>query len=149
MGEKVGHVMCEVNRGQRGVSNYGETDCEETDMCLCLLVKKKRKKEEEKKEKWCGHVQKHNWAWSNASTQNSEGLSKNPLMSYTSMSTHANVHNTRPHGWMDPMDWPKVWHVWTDILSLNSFSFEWRQSALDYMQKLDPSSVQCCCFFQL
>lgn len=42
MGEKVGHVMCEVNRGQGGVSNYGETDCEETDMCLCLSVRQER-----------------------------------------------------------------------------------------------------------
>lgn len=38
MGEKVGHVMCEVNRGQGGVSNYGETDCEERHTCLCVCV---------------------------------------------------------------------------------------------------------------
>lgn len=30
--------MCEVNRGQGGVSNYGETDCKETDTCVCVCV---------------------------------------------------------------------------------------------------------------
>lgn len=44
MGEKVGHVMCEVNRGQGGVNNYGETDCKErqTRMCLCVSVEQNR-----------------------------------------------------------------------------------------------------------
>lgn len=38
MGEKVYHVMCEVNRGQGGVSNYGETDCKERQTCVSLHV---------------------------------------------------------------------------------------------------------------
>lgn len=44
MGEKVGHVMCEVNRGQGGVSNYGETDCEERHTCLCVCVSEQQKR---------------------------------------------------------------------------------------------------------
>lgn len=43
MGEKVDHVMCEVNRGQGGVSNYGETDCKERQsVCLCVSVQQKK-----------------------------------------------------------------------------------------------------------
>lgn len=89
--------MCEVNRGQRGVSNYGETDCEETDMCLCLLVKKKRKEKTEKGMWPCPEIQlgpglKH------ARTLNREGHLKNQLISCGSMSVHANVYKTRPHG---------------------------------------------------
>ncbi len=41
MGEKVGHVMCEVNRGQGGVSNYGETDCKEKQTCVCVCTTEK------------------------------------------------------------------------------------------------------------
>lgn len=100
MGEKVGHVMCEVNRGQRGVSNYGETDCKETDMCLCLSVEKKERKE--RKRMWpCPETQlgpglKH------ARTLKREDPSENQLISCGSMSIHVNVYNTRPHGRMEP-----------------------------------------------
>lgn len=43
MDEKVGHVMCEVNRGHGGVSNYGETDCEgrQTRVCFCTSVQQR------------------------------------------------------------------------------------------------------------
>lgn len=42
MGEKVGHVMCEVNRGQGGVSNYGETDCMERQTRVYVCVQQRR-----------------------------------------------------------------------------------------------------------
>lgn len=42
--------MCEVNRGQGGVSNYGETDCKERQTCVRALYNKKGE---------YGHVQKH------------------------------------------------------------------------------------------
>lgn len=86
--------MCEVNRGQGGVSNYGETDCEEADMCLCLLVQKKEKK---RKERGCGHVQKHNRTETCQRTEWGRML-KNQLISCGSVSMRADVYNTRPHG---------------------------------------------------
>lgn len=86
--------MCEVNRGQGGVSNYGETDCEEADMCLCLLVQKKEKKE--KKEDVA--MSRNTIGLKHASALNGERMLKNQLISCGSVSMRADVYNTRPHG---------------------------------------------------
>lgn len=91
--------MCEVNRGQGGVSNYGETDCEEADMCLCLLVEKKEKRKKEdvamsRNTIGLKHGRRTEWG----------RMLKKQLISCGSVSMRADVYNTRPHGRMERAD---------------------------------------------